>query len=242
MRRIYSVLTLVMIFAFTGTANASDMFLQKDTALIPQGWSVADDDLKFKKNTTAILNDNGELISGTLNSDTYLRPVGWKNIVNDFYFAETGSLFFPRFFHPIHTYDNVALSAYGHIRYKADAPVIFNAEGLVIKGTIDEDVTVALQNNKYGFVTFKEGTILTFDDKGAVISATLEKDTKLRPVGWKNNLNTTAGFIEFKSGTPITFTSDGYVTAGTVKKAVSWKKTDGTITEISKNTAVQFTS
>ena len=53
----------------------SSRILDKNIELHPQGWSVGET-IKFKKKTAVRLNDIGEVISGTLADDTYLRPQG----------------------------------------------------------------------------------------------------------------------------------------------------------------------
>lgn len=58
--------------------------LTKSEELYPQGWTVGDQ-IKFKKGTTASLNDNGAVISGVLASDTYLRPQGWQAVLLTIY-------------------------------------------------------------------------------------------------------------------------------------------------------------
>ena len=92
------IFVFMLCFAVTGTAfAATSRTLDKNTELHPQGWSVGET-IKFKKNTAVRLNDNGEVISGTLADDTYLRPHGWQRIINDHYFvsAYTGGGWFPR--------------------------------------------------------------------------------------------------------------------------------------------------
>ena len=86
LKRLIIFITL-LCFAVAGTAfAATSRTLDKNTELHPQGWSVGET-IKFKKNTAVRLNDNGEVISGTLADDTYLRPHGWQRIINDHYFV-----------------------------------------------------------------------------------------------------------------------------------------------------------
>lgn len=66
-------------------AEAKTMTLDKTKVLVPQGFSVANDDLKFKKGTVVELNENNEVITGVLNRDIALRPTGWRNVINDYY-------------------------------------------------------------------------------------------------------------------------------------------------------------
>ena len=66
-------------------AEAKTMTLDKTKVLVPQGFSVANDDLKFKKGTVVELNENNEVVTGVLNRDIALRPTGWRNVINDYY-------------------------------------------------------------------------------------------------------------------------------------------------------------
>ena len=85
------IFVFMLCFAVTGTVfAAASRTLDKNTELHPQGWSVGET-IKFKKNTAVRLNDNGEVISGTLADDTYLRPHGWQRIINDHYFVWVGA-------------------------------------------------------------------------------------------------------------------------------------------------------
>lgn len=225
-------------------ASAQTITLKKTEKLVPQGWTVADDDLKFKKDTQALLNDDGEVVSGILNSDTYLRPTGWQSVINDYCYVQASSVFFPRFFRPVGVRYGVALPTYGHVRYKSGSLVHFAKDGTVLSGTIDERTTVALQKDRYGFVDFKADTVLTFDAEGHIISGTLADDTRLRPSGWQKNRTdaASAGFLEFKGNRTITFDTDGYVTSGTVKEAGSWKNADGETITLPAKANVRFTA
>ena len=76
-------------------AEAKTMTLDKTKVLVPQGFSVANDDLKFKKGTVVELNENNEVITGVLNRDIALRPTGWRNVINDYYEESNNSIFIP---------------------------------------------------------------------------------------------------------------------------------------------------
>ena len=92
------IFTVLLCFCIGNLCFAdSSRMLDKNTELHPQGWSVGET-IKFKKKTAVRLNDIGEVISGTLADDTYLRPQGWQRIINDNYFvsAYTGGAWFPR--------------------------------------------------------------------------------------------------------------------------------------------------
>lgn len=223
-------------------ASAASITLDKNTMLIPQGWSVADEDLKFKKDSTAELNEYGEVISGILNKNTYLRPTGWRNLINDYCYLESSAGFFPRFFHSWDLRYGVVVPTYGHVRYSGDRLVEFAADGTVLRGVIDHKVTVTLNKDKYGFVDFKSGTILSFDQEGHVVHGTLASDTYLRPLGWQKHSadKTNAGFLLFKSGTTIDFNADGEVISGTLKEASAWKQADGTVIALPDKNIIHF--
>ena len=81
------IFTALLCFCISNLCFAdSSRMLDKNTELHPQGWSVGET-IKFKKKTAVRLNDIGEVISGTLADDTYLRPHGWQRIINDNYFV-----------------------------------------------------------------------------------------------------------------------------------------------------------
>lgn len=239
------VISLCALCSSAFAAPASKT-LTKNEELYPQGWSVGDQ-IKFKKGTAASVNADGAVISGVLASDTYLRPQGWQRIINDYYFVSAytdRTPFFPRYYRYWNnnsTY-NIALSSYGHIRYKGGTAVTFSEQGTVVNGTIADETTVGLGEGQYGFVAFKGGTILDFYDSGAVKMGTLAEDTKLRPVGWQNNAvdMENAGFVEFKAKSTVSLTPNGEVTNCTVKDALKWKN-NGIEIELPANTVISFT-
>lgn len=226
----------------SNAAFAKTITLDKDTKLVPQGWTVADD-IKFKKNTSVTLTDKGEVVQGVLASDTYLRPAGWKSLASNYYYVESSAAFFPPrfFYHPFRP--GLVIPADGHVRYMGNKSVTFAPDGTVLSGTIDNDVVLQLSDAGYGFIRFKNDTELTFYADGKVKSGTLAEATKLRPVGWQNNLqDESAGFIEFKSGTAISFDENALVTNGSLSKKVMWHKKDGSSQELVAKAPVVFTA
>lgn len=99
MRKFTALLLVALVLVGANIALADKTItLDKDTKLVPQGWTVADD-IKFKKNTVVKLNDDGQVIEGVLASATYLRPAGWKSLASNYYYVERSAPFFPpRFF------------------------------------------------------------------------------------------------------------------------------------------------
>ena len=242
MKKLALLLTLVACLSAQGV-SAETIKLDKATMLVPQGWKVADEDLKFKKGTTAELNLRREVVSAVLNKATYLRPTGWRQLINDYCLVETTDMFFPRVFHPWSMRYGAPFPTYGHIRYAGDRLVKFAADGTVLRGVIDEKVTLSLTKDGYGFVDFKSGTILAFAEDGFVTHGTLCSDTYLRPTGWQahSSNNTLAGFIRFKSGTTIDFNDKGVVISGTLKEAALWYDDNGAEITLPAKATVHFT-
>ncbi len=243
MKTIPALLLSALLLVMANAALAKTITLDKDTKLIPQGWTVADD-IKFKKNTNAILNANGELVKGTLASSTYLRPTGWRLLANNYLYVETApDIFPPRFFRPFPHHHGVVIPADGHVRYKTNTLVTFAEDGTVLSGTIDNDVVLQLSEKAYGFVRFKNDTLLSFFPNGRVKSGVLAENTKLRPVGWHNNLaDESSGFVEFKSGMRITFDIDGLVTQGSLTKKTLWHNADGSSQELEAKVPISFST
>lgn len=241
------VVLVLSLCTFCGSVFAapSSKTLAKNEELHPQGWSVGDQ-IKFKKDTTVQLNEEGTVISGVLASDTYLRPQGWQRIINDYYFVSAytdRSPFFPRYrryWNNNSTY-SIAMSSYGHIRYQGGTAVTFSKQGNVLSGTVADETTVSLGEQQYGFIAFKSDTILDFYDNGAVKMGTLSEDTKLRPVGWRNNAAVleSAGFVECKAKKTVSLTPTGEVISCTLKEALKWKN-NGSDIDLPANSAVRF--
>lgn len=242
MRKLGILLSFVLCLS-AQVVSAETIKLDKTTMLVPQGWSVADEDLKFKKDTTAERNVRGEVVSAVLNKATYLRPTGWRQLINDYCFVETTDMFFPRVFHPWSMRYGAPFPTYGHIRYAGDRLVVFATDGTVLKGVIDEKVTLSLNKDRYGFVDFKSGTILSFAEAGYVTHGTLASDTYLRPTGWQEHAskNKFAGFIRFKSGKTIDFNDKGEVISGTLKEPALWQDANGAQITLPAKAIVRFT-
>lgn len=245
---LFKTAIIVSLCIFCGSAFAAPVskILTKNEELFPQGWSVGDQ-VKFKKGTMVSLNENGSVVTGVLASDTYLRPQGWQRIINDYYSVAAyteHSLFPPRYYRYWNnsgTY-NIALSSYGHIRYKDGTAVTFSEQGTVLSGTIVDKTTIGIGEGQYGFIDFKSDSVLAFYDNGAVKKGTLSEDTKLRPVGWKTNAVNmdNAGFVEFKAKSVVNLTQNGEVTSCTIKNVLKWKN-DGIEVELPPNAVINFT-
>lgn len=227
-------------------AWAETRTLTKDTKLHPQGWSVGDF-VKFRKNTSVILNELGEVVSGTLDKDILLLPRGWERVINDYYSATVYTEirpYFHRFYYRpfIGRDDNVIIPGYGHLLYKGGTVVTFSDQGDILSGTIADKATVRLLAGHYGFVTFKSDTVLRFYPSGAVLSGVLDDDTFLRPVGWKKLLtgDDSAGFIKFSKDKTITFNEAGEVVYGAIKDSTVLLSGAGTRQTFSAGARVEF--
>ena len=242
--RIFNKILLVfcmLSIVFVPVASAQTMTLDKTKVLVPQGFSVVNDDLKFKKGTVIELNKNNEVIKGVLNRNIALRPTGWRNMINDYYTESNNSIFYPRFLHPFNSVE-VQIATYGHVRYKGGESVTFAPDGTVLSGTIDEEVTVMINKEKYGLVTFEDQHELGFYIDGSVKNGYLKDDVKLRPVGWKTGLfgDEMAGFVEFMKNKDIYFSANGEVTAGVLKKSISWQQPNGEIVVLPAKQMIHF--
>lgn len=239
------VLLLFQLLFVMPSGYAGSKTLTKETKLHPQGWTVGDQ-LKFKKDSVVMTNDLGEVISGTLADDTFLRPLGWQLVLNDYYYVSTYAGVDPFSHHYQHFVVgkeyNTAVPSHGHLQYKGGTQVTFNEYGEVISGTIAEDATIQLVKDKYGFLNFKEDNVLAFYDSGVVRSGVLDEDTNLRPMGWRNNYvsEDTAGFVKFSAKKKIEFNEFGEVISGTLKEPLKWRYPDGASVELSANATVHF--
>lgn len=203
------------------SASAETLLLEKNTDYYLQGHSVGEE-VEFRKGTEVVLNEIGEVMEGTLNETVWLRPVGWKQVIQDYSFAAGYVDIRPFFPHMTNSTYQMALLNFGHLPYKEKTKIVLNEEGMVIRGTIKEDVTIALMEGKYGFVKLKSGEELVFYPNGKLKSGTLAEDTKLRPIGWRDRLTLDrerVGYVEFREGEDVEFDENGEVLIGTIKKS-----------------------
>jgi hypothetical protein len=159
MNRIFSMLLVLMLIpasVFCSTATVTD----REVNLQPQGW--VSGTLAFKPGSTVELNKKGEVISGVLKYNEYLRSVGIGYSMG----SDT----------PARLY------------YKgSDATTVFDERGRVISGTLAGHYNyIYLIPYSEPLVLFKIGTSITFDKNGNVLKGTLRDDTNLRPTGLKS--------------------------------------------------------
>lgn len=203
------------------TAWAEEVCLEKDVHYYLQGHTVGEE-IEFREGTTAVLNERGELVEGTLNEEAYLRPVGWRSIIQDYSYAAAyldARPFFPRMANSSH---QAVMMTFGHLPYKEKTKIVLDENGYVLRGTVKDDVTIGLVEGRYGFVTLKGGNEMVFYPDGKLKSGTLKEDTNLRPVGWQDYLardKANAGYVKFRAGEDVVFNEQGEVLVGTIKDA-----------------------
>jgi hypothetical protein len=110
--------------------------------------SVADGEISFHR--------NGMLASCTLNDDSYLRPVGWQELLKDNFRDGT--------------------ACPGYVEFVGRKPVKLNEKGEVLMGTLHNDTKLPGFNKFASDVIAKKvyeaGTEVEFDGKGVVVKAT----------------------------------------------------------------------
>ncbi|MBQ5637258.1 MAG: hypothetical protein IIV08_06830 [Selenomonadales bacterium] len=204
------------------TVTAEEVCLEKNTHFYLQGHTVGEE-VEFRKETVVVLNDIGEVVEGVLNEEAYLRPVGWQSIIQDYSYAAAyldARPFFPRMASSGH---QAVMMTFGHLPYKEKTKIVLDEDGYVLSGTVKDDVTIALVEERYGFVTLKGDNELAFYPDGKLKSGVLKEDTNLRPVGWQKRLTpdtSSAGYVMFRAGEDVVFDENGEVIVGTIKEAL----------------------
>lgn len=94
---------------------------------------------------------NGMVATCTLAKDSYLRPVGWPQILTENFT------------------DTTACS--GLVEFKGKTPIELNEKGEVVKGTLSKD-TRLLPAPDVRKKVYEAGNTVEFDDKGIVVKAT----------------------------------------------------------------------
>lgn len=100
---------------------------------------------------------NGMVAMCTLGSDSYLRPVGWLQILTENYT------------------DSSAIS--GLVEFKAGKPIVLNDKGEVVKGTLNKDTKLLSPVgilSSGGIKVYEAGTTVEFNEKGIVVKALKE--------------------------------------------------------------------
>jgi len=86
---------------------------------------------------------NGMIATCSLDRDSYLRPIGWSQILTE-------------------NYANNSACA-GFVEFKSEKPMVINEKGEVVKGTVNKDTKLRSED---GIKVYEAGTTVEFDDKG----------------------------------------------------------------------------
>ena len=191
---IIGLLVFSIIFPLIAEA-ATTKTLDKETELHPQGWISGS--VRFKAGTAVTLNEQNEVMTGTLAYDESFLTVGNA-------FISVGESFRPAYFN--------------RVEFMKGKPITFNESGEVLNGNLVSHTDIYLIKKKDRFITFQQFTFIAFDNDGNLLQGTLAHNTLLRPIGWKNYLplDDTAGFLKFKTETEIFFGPGGQVIKGTI--------------------------
>lgn len=125
-----------------GEVSKGTLSGSKQSIVLNQATSiqVLDGEVSFHK--------NGMLAACTLASDSYLRPVGWSQILTE------------------NDTNNSACS--GFVEFKAKKPIMLNEKGEVVKGTLNKDTKLL---SPVGIKVYEAETTVEFDDQGIVGNA-----------------------------------------------------------------------
>lgn len=226
------VLTGITLMAFLFSvcvpgANAALITkkLDEDTKLVPPGVMSVGSIPVFKKGTTVTLNENGEVIEGTLASDPWLNCVSFQ-------FDEDGKHYFRQ---------------YGYV-FRPGTKVTFNNKGEVVKGTFshnDNRVGIEVPISGRSKIKLRPLTEVTFHTNGVLARGTIDEYSGiyLRPIGWqqiRNSTDNTGGFVKFDCGTIIELNDKGEVTKGTLKNDTKLISADGNPKVYEAGTAIEF--
>lgn len=196
MKRIFFILLVLIIIpviAFCSKATIPD----QDIDLHPQGW-VSGGTLQFKPGSQVELNERGEVISGVLKFNEYLRSVGMGDEIRGITDSERPTP-----------------SNFLHFK-GSNSITVFDEHGAVISGTLANSSYIYLIPDVDPCIKFKGDTTITFDKNGNIKTGTLNDDYYLRPLGGNTFLPPTAGFIKFKARTQVVFGTNAQVIKGTI--------------------------
>lgn len=183
---------------------------------------------EFKKGTVVTLNDNGEVLEGTLISSERLPCV-------------TGGAFYYRW-----SFANDSQIRPSRLLYfKAGTKVTFNEKGEVIRGMVVGDF-IEVPVSQTNYIGILDGTEISFHENGMIATCTSSNDIYLRTVGWRQILNENntskiicPSLVQFKKGTPLELNDKCEVIKGTLNKGTKLLSPNG-IRLYEAGTTVEF--
>ncbi|MDT8901596.1 hypothetical protein [Anaeroselena agilis] len=222
-----------IIFGLSACAAAapSTRTLDEDTLITPPGVIAAHGDwgIKFKKGTVVTLNENGEVLEGTLASSVRLPCVAG----GPFYYT-----WIP--------YGGIELKPNRLLDFKAGTRVTFNGKGEVIKGTVTGNF-IEIPVSQTDYIRLSDNTEVSFHENGMIATCTLNYKTYLRPVGWRQimNVNNTStellpGLVQFRKETRLVLNDKCEVIKGTLNKDTKLLSPSGYIKVYEAGTTVEF--
>ncbi|MDF2572374.1 MAG: hypothetical protein K0R55_3978 [Sporomusa sp.] len=194
MKKIFLIMTCLMI-AFSGISDAATkLILDKDTKLIPVGCKVGRL-ITFKGGAEVVFNDQGEVTEGTLAGTESFFPagIGYRVVSNE--------------------YTRIDLQPAG---IPFQGRIVFNEKGEVVSGKLGVQKVYFALDNAGKYLELLWGKNVSFHPNGTVAEGTLTDDMLLRPIGWRNIKNETAGFIRFKGNSEIKLNPESEVLSGTL--------------------------
>ncbi|EGO65180.1 hypothetical protein [Acetonema longum] len=96
--------------------------------------------------------ENGMVASCILTDHSYLRPVGWSQILTENFTNTT--------------------ACSGFVEFKARKPILLNDKGEVTKGVLQQKTKLRSAEAPEAVKVFEAGTTVEFDDRGLVVKAT----------------------------------------------------------------------
>ncbi|MBP2652018.1 MAG: hypothetical protein H6Q74_2843 [Firmicutes bacterium] len=225
------ILVVFLVIGYNAGVNAATTTktLVNDTRIVPPGRISVIGIPEFKKGTTVILNEKGEVMEGTLTSYTDLPCVGGAPFYYGSYFANDQSLIPNRI-----------------LNFKPGTKVTFNEKGEVTKGTIN-GAFVFIPIDLVNTVWVQDGTEVSFHENGVLSTGILHTSTYFRPLGWvkfineNNSENLIApGFVLFKGGAQIAINDKGEVIKGTLNNDTKLISSSGNIKVYEAGTTVEF--
>lgn len=227
----------IIFFVFchntSAAANTITKILDANTYITPPGviasqWG--NNMPEFKKGTSVIFNDYGEVIEGTLASDFYLPCVAGGPFYYREYFGGSDA----------HMLPNRLLN------FKQNTKVTFNDKGEVTKGTVGGSF-IRIPVSQTNYIEPPDGSEVSFHENGMIASCITSNELYLRPVGWRkiineNNINQkiAPGFVVFKKGTLIQLNDKGELIKGTLNKDTKLLSSNDSVKIYEAGTTVEF--
>ncbi|MDR7867093.1 MAG: hypothetical protein RIN56_09735 [Sporomusaceae bacterium] len=227
-----SIIVMAFLFCPALAANAATTTktLDENTRIMPPGFMAihAENVPEFKKGTTVVLNEYGEILEGTLTYARYLPCIGGP-------------------FHYGYESWEVIEAVPKIIRFNNDSRVYFNDKGEVVRGTIS-GYKLAAPIGSTSFVILNDNSEMSFYEDGKLATCTLGAKTYLRPIGWQQlrtgsgDKTTFPGFVEFAKATAISLNNKGEVIKGTLSQDTKLRSPTGNIRVYEAGSTVAFDS